>query len=415
MTSTAVQAAQSAGFLPVILGTNIHGYTHARSFHEIYGVKPVMIGKIKLGYTWDSSILDLELHQDLADDDAFLTRLTERAQQLTQQYRVPLLLVPSTDIYVELVTRNQEALSELFLFNTPAEPLRQKFMNKQRFYELAAEHGVDIPETQVHQVGEPFELEVNRFPVIIKPANPNQWWYNQHKIAGHKKVYRLESAEEVAEVVAAVEASDYRDGLIIQEFIPGDDTNIWDSVLYLNTEGTCELVTLGRVALQEHESHLVGSYTAIISRYDESLMLKYKDFLEAVGYTGVANVDIKYDPRDEKYKVMEINARPGRSSYYTALLGHPVMQYLVDDLVFGKRKELTLAAGDALFHVAPRYILRKYVTNPEVRAEVNRLIKQGKATNPLWYRADRAPKRLGYLAGRHLRQGKKYESATWRS
>lgn len=399
----------------MILGTNIHGYTHARSFHETYGVKPVMIGKIKLGFTWDSSILELELHQDIADDDAFLPRLTERAQQLAQRYQVPLLLVPSTDIYVELVTRHQEALSEHFLFNTPAEPLRQKFMDKQRFYQLAAEHGVDIPETQVHQVGDPFDLEVDRFPVIIKPANPNQWWHNQHKIAGHKKVYKLNSAEEVAQVVSTVEASDYRDALIIQEFIPGDDTNIWDSVVYLNTEGTCELVTLGRVALQEHESHLVGSYTAIISRYDESLMLTYKNFLEAVGYTGVANVDIKYDPRDDKYKVMEINARPGRSSYYTALLGHPVMQYLVDDLVFGRRKELTLAKGDVLFHVAPRYILRKYVTNSEVRAEVDRLIKQRKAINPLWYRADRSPKRLAYLAGRHLRQGKKYLSATWRS
>lgn len=399
----------------MILGTNIHGYTHARSFHETYGVKAVMIGKIKLGYTWESNILQLELYQDIADEDAFLSRLTERGEALAREYQVPLLLVPSTDIYVELVTKNAEALAEHFRFNTPAEPVRQQFMNKEKFYQLAAEHGVDIPETQVHQVGEPFELEVTRFPVIVKPANPNQWWHNQHKIAGHQKVYRLETAAEVAEVVAAVEGSDYRDGLIIQEFIPGDDTNIWDSVLYVNTAGSCELVTLGRVALQEHESHLVGSYTAIISRYDESLMLKYKDFLEAVGYTGVANVDIKFDPRDGKYKVMEINARPGRSSYYTALLGHPVMQYLVDDLIYGKRKELALASGDALFHVCPRYILRKYVTNPEVRGEVKRLIKQGKATNPLWYKADRSPKRLGYLAGRHLRQGSKYKTATWRS
>lgn len=409
-----MRAAQSAGFLPVILGTNIHGYTHARSFHETYGVKPLMIGKIKLGFTWDSSILDVELHQDIADDAAFLRILTERAKELSALYQVPLLLVPSTDIYVELVTRHQEALAGHYRFNTPAEPVRKKFMHKELFYELAAEHGVDIPETQVHRVGEPFELEVDRFPVIIKPANPNEWWMNQYKIAGHQKVYRLNTAAEVAAVVSAVEASDYRGALIIQEFVPGDDTNIWDSVLYVNTEGECELVTLGRVALQEHESHLVGSYTAIVSRYDESLMRTYKDFLEAVGYTGVANVDIKYDPRDGKYKVMEINARPGRSSYYTALLGHPVMTYLVDDLIYGRRKELTLAQGDALFHVAPRYILRKYVTNPEVRGEVKRLIKQGKATNPLWYRADRSPKRLAYLAGRHLRQGKKYSASTWR-
>ncbi|WP_150461390.1 carboxylate--amine ligase [Nesterenkonia ebinurensis] len=405
---------RKAGFLPVILGTMIHGYTPARSFHETYGVKSVMLGKYKTGFTWGSSILDIELHDDISEDEGFLRVLTQKARQLKATYGVPLVLVPSNDMYVELVARHADTIRQHYVFNSPDETLRSQIMDKQAFYQLAAQHGIDIPATQVHQMGEPFTLEVDRFPVIIKPANPNQWWLNHQKIAGHQKIYRLNSIEEVHQVVRAVEASDYRDSLIIQEFVPGDDSRIWDAVLYLNSEAKCELVTLGQVALQEHESHLVGSYTAIISKYDEELMLKFKEFLETIGYTGVANVDMKWDERDGVYKVMEINCRPGRSSYYPAQMGHPVMQYLVDDVVFGRRKGLTLAQADILFRVVPKYVLRKYVTDPETRAEVDRLLAEGKDTNPLVYAKDISPRRNASLLRRYLVQGRRYEATTWR-
>lgn len=404
---------RKAGFLPVILGTHIHGYNAARSFHETYGVKSVMLGKHKTIFVWGSSIIDLELHEDINDDEAFLRLLSAKAEQLTAEHGVPLVLVPSNDMYVELVARHAETLKDHYVFNNPDEALRSQIMDKRAFYELAAQHGIDIPSTQIHQIGEPFELEIDRFPVIVKPANPNQWWLNQDKIAGQEKVYRLETLQEVKDLVAVVEDSPYRDALIIQEFVPGDDTKIWDAVLYLNSEAKCELVTLGQVALQEHQANAVGSYTAIISKYDEKLMLKFKNFLEAIGYTGVANVDMKWDERDGVYKVMEINCRPGRSSYYTALLGHPLMEYLVDDVVHGIRKGLTLARGDILFRVVPKYILNRYVTDPEVKAEVDRLLAEGKDTNPLIYRRDRSVKRAAYMLGRHIRQGKRYAEGTW--
>lgn len=404
---------RKAGFYPVILGTLIHGYAAARSFHETYGVKPLMLGKFKVGFTWASSILDLELHEDINDEDVFPRLLVQKAEEIRGKHGVKPVLVPSNDMYVELVARHAEVLREHYLFNSPDEQLRSQIMDKEAFYTLAAEHGLDIPATQIHRVGEPFELEIDRFPVIIKPSNPNQWWMNQEKIAGQQKIYRLNSIQEVHEVVAAVEASDYRDSLIIQEFVPGDDTKIWDAVLYSNSEAQCELVTLGQVALQEHQTNQVGSYTCIISKYDDELMLKLKDFLETVGYTGVANVDMKWDERDGVFKVMEINCRPGRSSYYTAQMGHPVMQYLVDDVVFGRRKGLTLARADILFRVVPQYILNKYVTDPGTKAEVDRLLAEGKDTNPLVYSKDRSLRRNAYLVGRHIRQGKKYSEGTW--
>ena len=63
--------------------------------------------------------------------------------------------------------------------------------------------------------------------------------------------------------------------------------------------------------------------------------------------------------------------------------------------------------------MVPKYILRHYVREPSVQADVARLVRQKKVRNPLYYRGDRSLLRRAWLAVRGARYRKKYASATW--
>ncbi|WP_208009811.1 hypothetical protein [Nesterenkonia sphaerica] len=414
-------------FLPVIIGTDLNAYHMAASFHEAYGIKPHVIGKIQLGFTHYSTIIaSTTFVDDLDNPEVFVPALRDYAEKLRRSHPAAespgqpepaLLLVGTSDHYVRLIIENSAQLEDLYRFNYPTEELLNALHVKDAFYPLAQQHGLQIPETHIHQIGETVDQltqGITRYPVILKPGNSVEYYRN--KFPGQEKVYRLNSAQEVGDVVARISDSGYRGTLIIQDFIPGDDTFIWDSVLYLNTAGRAEFVNFGQVLLQEHEASAIGNYTAIISRFNRDVMTQLKDFLEAIGYTGLANFDIKYDPRDDAFKVLEVNVRQGRSSWYATAQGHNLAGYLVEDLIHDKRREpgeCAFVDEEVLFTVVPQYILRKYVTAPGVRDDVARMIRQKKVRNPLYYSGDTSVLRRAWLAVRAVRYRRKYANATW--
>ena len=399
-------------FLPIIVGTDMNAYNMAISFHEAYGINPVLVGKDSLSFTSLSTITDtIEYRSSLADSDQFANILIDVAKK----YETPgktLLLVGTNDLYVRLIIENAETLREYFTFNYIDENLMNQLQVKANFYKLCAEHGIETPTTFFYDCSskEPFEEEM-MYPVIIKPSNGIE--YSQNKFAGQQKVYKVESSDELQEVIRTITASGYRDELIIQDFIPGDDTFMWDSVIYASSKKQTQLVTFAQVVLQEHTVTAIGNYTALITRYNEEIMKKLQNFLEAVGYTGFANFDLKYDERDGTFKVFEVNIRQGRSSYYVTALGHNMAQYFVDDLIYQKEKPVTYLNEDFLFTVVPKIVLRKFVDNSEVRKDVIRLIKKGKYGNPLFYKKDKHLKRKFYMFARQLNYYKKYKNNQW--
>jgi D-aspartate ligase len=313
---------------------------------------------------------------------------------------------------VRLIIENEKTLKQHYHFSYITEDLMNQLQKKANFYKLCEEYGIETPTTHFYDCSEeaPFSEEMI-YPIIIKPSNGIA--YYDHPFPGQKKVYRVNSLEETNEVISKIKASGYRDELIIQDYIPGDDTYMWDSVLYLNKESKTQLVTFGQVVLQEHTATAIGNYTSVVTRYNKEMMRKLQQFLEDVGYVGFANFDMKYDERDGKFKIFEVNIRQGRSSYYVTALGHNMAEYIVDDVLYDKEKPLTYLKEEYLFTVVPRVVLNNFVEDETVKNDVKRLLKEKKWGNPLFYKKDKSFKRKFYLLLRQINYYRKYKNNTW--
>ncbi len=156
------------------------------------------------------------------------------------------------------------------------------------------------------------------------------------------------------EVLDKVYAAGYPDTMIIQDFIPGDDSYMRVLTNYSDRNGKVKLMCMGHVLLEEHTGHAIGNHAVILTEPCGEIAEKIRAFLEDIGYVGFSNFDIKYDQRDGKFKAFEINCRQGRSNYYVTGAGYNIAKLLVEDRVEGKDLPFVLADNPSLWRVVPR-------------------------------------------------------------
>ena len=383
-------------FIPVLLGSDVNVYGMARSFHEAYGIPSVAIGKGRLNATSNSRIVSVEVVEpNLEDDEVFCKTLIDFAGRYPKEQT--LLLVPCGDNYIKLLVRNQDKLRPYYRFECISEELLMRLSIKESFYEVCTEHGFAFPKTTAcsYENYKNVELPFD-FPVIIKPSNSVAYW--NCKFPHKKKVFVAQNKEEFTAILNAIYGSSYKDHLILQEYIPGDDSQMRVMNCYCGSDKKVKLIALGQALLEEHSPEGIGSYAAIINTRDDALAQQMKDFLEGIGYVGFANFDMKLDPRDGKYKLFEMNLRQGRSSFFVTASGYNLAKWLADDVIYRKEQPLTIADNKVLWSIIPKGVIYRYVADESLKAQAKALIKEGKYCQSLYYKPDMSMKRrIGWL------------------
>ena len=105
-----------------------------------------------------------------------------------------------------------------------------------------------------------------------------------------------------------------------------------------------------------------------------------------IKYQGFAEFDMKYDERDGKFKVLEINARQGRCSYYVSYAGYNLVKILVDDLLKDVKMNYTFVDKKVMLSFVNKSIIKKYVENEAFKREALSMYR--KRCNPLVYKKD---------------------------
>ena len=385
-------------FQPLLFGGDINVYSVARAFHEAYGVKSVAFGKFAATFPCAfSAIIDYRPCPDNEDAAAFLKNVKDVAAEFSDK---TVLVVGCGDSYVKLAAHLKDQFPENVKCSYISGDMLDRLTDKEQFYALCDQYGIDHPATFVYsgEMGHEFKLPWGP-PYVAKPADGVAYWATGHREL--KKVYICRSREELLSALDQVYAAGYPGKMIVQEFIPGDDTYMRVLTNYSDTQGRVKLMCLGHVLLEEHSPHGIGNHAVIITEQDQGLCDKIREMLEDLGYVGFSNFDIKYDRRDGKYKAFEINTRQGRSNYYVTGSGHNIAQYLVGDLIEGRDMSLTITNNRSIWRMIPRGLAYRYIPR-QYHQEMKALFRAGADHHSMEYRPDYTPKRLWRIWKNHI-------------
>ena len=382
---------------PLLFGGDINVYSVARAFHTEYGIKTIAYGMYHVFPCAYSRIIDYRVCRNNDEPEQFLKNIQTVAAECPDK---TVLVLGCGDNYIQLAARFRDQMPANVIAPYIDADLLDRLIDKEYFYQLCDKYDVPYPKTFIYEksMGHDFELPFSA-PFVAKPAESVTYW--QHDFEGSKKVYICDTRQELEDALDAVYNAGFEGHMILQDFIPGDDTNMWVMTNYSNGEGAVKFMCLGHTLLEEHSPHGIGNHAVIITEKKETLSLQIKSLLEALNYTGFSNFDIKYDSRDGQYKVFEINCRQGRSNFYVTGAGHNIAKLLVEDRVDGIDQPFAITANQALWRMVPRFVAFRLIPkayHPQMRA----LIRSGADNHPMEYRYDMTPNRIWRIWKNHV-------------
>jgi len=377
-----------ARLVPVCVGGDLLAYAYTREFHKEYGLRPIVLSSIDVRITSSSKHCEYRVVPGMNDEATVVEYLGALGRDLASQGKVGLVL-GLADWQARVLSAHKEELSEWFVVPYIDFALLDEITQKRRFYELCEELDIPYPHTWYlpcpHE-HEPLDTSQFPYPLIAKPSNSAAW--DAIDFPGKKKIYEIETPEELTRAYEAVCAGPYEHELIIQDFIPGGDDAIRSLTTFSDAQGRMRVVAGGRVALQDHSPLAIGNPVCILSEKVDAIIEGAERFLARVGYRGYANFDIKYDERDGSYRFFEVNTRPGRNTYYVSLGGVSFVRPIVDEFVLGREVPYREAYDPYLYTIVPPVVVKRSVEDPALRDDVLAAYRDGRAHNPLDYNAD---------------------------
>lgn len=229
-----------------------------------------------------------------------------------KQTNCGMVIIPTGDREVLALSKYQHELKQFYHLPVPSYATVQNLVNKKNFYRLLTEKQVAHPTTF-------FPVDLNElrlmgrkipYPYIIKPADSLSFRENFAK-----KCFVIKSPQELD--LAVNRLRDKNLDVMIQEIIPGKE--IYMAYLYFN-EKSEPLAVCGYDKLRQFAPDF-GSGSFCRSIFRSTPIGLAIQLLTEIGYHGIAEPEFKKDPRDGKYKLLEINARTSTENSLSAACG----------------------------------------------------------------------------------------------
>ncbi|WP_067780770.1 carboxylate--amine ligase [Actinomyces vulturis] len=395
---------------PVIIGGDIGVYGIGRSFHEAFGCLCTAVASAPVDAVARSSFFEVEPIVEHADDETLLATLMDLALRYDNS---DLVLMANHDLHSSFIARNRKALSKYYALPFPDLETVDRVTDKATFAAICDELDIPTPGTVEVDMAEasnpdwqapqiPFD-----FPVVAKAARGDE--YDAIDFPGKRKIWFIESAEELAQLWTDLAGAGFTGVFLVQELIPGDNTQMRSITAYVDSSGSTTLMGSARVLLEDHAPTMIGNPVAMITEPFPQLWVQADRFFKATGYRGFANFDVKIDPRDGRALFFEVNPRIGRNNWYMTAAGANPMVPMVEDLVDHKRVTPREVSTQVLYTLVPDKLLLHYIRDENLRSRVKSIIAQGHRYNPLFYSAEKDLRRNVVVRAQTLNQFRKFK------
>jgi D-aspartate ligase len=266
----------------------------------------------------------------LDDPGAVVDRLLHAGKRLADYLgrRPPLFY--SNDGWQRLVQQHRGELAEHYalLLNDPE--IADAVIEKDRFQPLAMARGVPVPRTLDWEA-----LEGWTGPVLVKPRAK----FGHDDSAARLRLFGRQGKACIfangRALAAAPAARQLREELLIQEYIGGDDRQIWSFHGFCDEESRLLDWFIGR-KIRTYPA-LTGESSYLELAHDADLAELGPKVAAALGLKGVFKIDLKRDPGTGRFRVLEVNARYNLWHYLAAANGLNLPLTAYQYLVHGRR------------------------------------------------------------------------------
>lgn len=312
------------------------------------------------------------------DDNDMLNMLLEFEKK--GKYRGWLIL-PTNDLQVKIVSQNRELLNRYFRVSSDRWSVVEKCYNKIETYKVATSISVPMPFSFFPtNRDELLSKDDIKYPCIIKPAVMHTF-YNKFK----KKVFVCRDKEELLKNYDIAVEVIPKEEIMVQDIVPGNSTNEY-SAYFFYTEGRVFNYMLVR-RKRQHPADFGNSATFIESVNIEELKIYGEKLLKKIDYSGVCEVEFKYDRRDSIYKVLEINPRTWKSHAISEKAEVPFLMSLYEKMVNDKNIITTTYKESYFRHILVDTLM--ILVNKEYRD--TRFYDKEKTQYAVWDRKDILP------------------------
>jgi D-aspartate ligase len=206
------------------------------------------------------------------------------------------------DIEVRFVAQNHTALAATFALTTPNWDVVRRAYDKREMNARAAELGLAYPASHYPHTREDLARMRMRYPVILKPTI-----FEGRTAFASAKAWRADDLRALLTLYDKATALVGAETIMVQELIPGDGSTQFSYAAVWDNGAEVGVLT----ARRRRQYPIDFGYT---STFVETTSLAHVEeasrrFLNSLGYSGLVEIEFKYDRRDGAYKILDVNAR----------------------------------------------------------------------------------------------------------